>query len=395
MPAPQSVPFDDLSLDDLRRRRSAKWAKYGPDVLPAFVAEMDFPLAEPVTDVLRAAVEHGDCGYADPSSTALAEAFARFAQQRMGWTVDPDGVVPTTDVMVGVAEALRRLTEPGDGVVINPPVYPPFFSTVREVGCRVVEAPLVSDGGTVVLDLDAVERGFADGARVFLLCNPHNPTGRVFGADELTAVAELAARHDAAVVSDEIHAPLVLDGARHQPFVALGGEAARRGITLTSASKGWNVAGLKCAVMVTEPGPMREVVESVPEDARYRTGHLGVLASCAAWSEGGAWLHDVLAVLDRNRALLAELLDEHLPAVRYAAPEASYLAWLDCRDLGLGDDPAAAFLEHGKVALSPGPTFGQQGAGFARLNIATSAALLTEAVQRMAAAVPRARTAAI
>jgi cystathionine beta-lyase len=380
--------FDHLSFDDLRRRRSEKWTRYPSDVLPSAVAEMDFPLAPPVREVLHAAVELGDCGYASPDQRALAEAYAGFAHERFGWTVDPSGVTPVTDVMVGVAEILRRTTSPGAGVIINPPVYPPFFSTINEIGRQVVEAPLARSADRYELDLDAVEQGFEAGAEAYLLCNPHNPIGQVWDAAELQAVAELAERYDAVVIADEVHAPLVLPGAKHQPYVALGGPAARRGITITAASKGWNFAGLKCAVLVTETGPMRSVVEGFPTDLRDRVGHLGVLASRAAWRDGGSWLDDLLGVLDRNRRLVGELLESELPAVDYAPPAASYLAWLDCRDLGLGADPAKHFLERGRVALMSGLDFGREGAGFARLNLGTSAHLLTEAVRRLAAAVP-------
>ena len=379
--------FDDLSVDDLRRRRSEKWTRFPADVLPAAVAEMDFALAAPVRERLQSAVDLGDLGYASPDQHDLADAFVAYALERLDWQVDPAGVVPVTDVMVGVAEVLRRTTTPGAGVIVNPPVYPPFFSTIEEVGRRVVEAPLARAGGRYDLDLDAVERAFEAGARAYLLCNPHNPTGRVWSAPQLRAVAELAERYDATVLVDEVHAPLVLPGTSHQPYVALGGYAAHRGITITAASKAWNFAGLKCAVLVTEPGPMRTLVDGLPTDLRDRVGHLGILASSAAWRHGGRWLDDLHAVLDRNRRLLGGLLQAHLPEIGYAPPAASFLAWLDCRRLGLGDDPAAQFLERGRVALVPGLAFGTPGAGFARLNFGTSADILTDAVQRMAAAV--------
>ncbi|MDP9396862.1 MAG: aminotransferase class I/II-fold pyridoxal phosphate-dependent enzyme [Actinomycetota bacterium] len=385
---PDVSPFDGLTLAQLQTRRSAKWTAYPADVLPAWIAEMDFPLAPAVRAALTTAVERDDCGYVGASLPDFGQAAAAYARDRLCWELDPRRVVPVSDVMVGVAELLRRVAPPGAGVVINPPVYPPFFSVVDEVGCRVVEVPLArGDDGAYALDLAGLERAFAGGARVYLLCNPHNPTGRVFAEEELREVSRLAARHDVVVLSDEIHAPLVLPGARHVPYVGLGGEAARHGVTLLSASKGWNLAGLKAAALVTAPGPLGELVDAFPHELHYRTGHLGVLAAVAAWCDGGPWLDDVLATLDRNRGLLGTLLGQRLPQVRYRAPEASYLAWLDCRELGLGDDPAKRFLKQGRVALSSGPTFGRQGAGFARLNIATSAALLTEAVERMATAV--------
>jgi cystathionine beta-lyase len=386
MAAPVTLEsFDELSLDALRERRSAKWRTYAPDVLPAFVAEMDFPLAEPLRAALLAAIEHDDCGY--PSPGPLGDAFAAFAAARFGWEVDPERVVLTPDVVTGIEELLLVLTEPGDGVVVTPPVYGPFFSTVRATGRQVVEAPLVDRDGVWELDLDALERAFAAGAAAFLLCNPHNPTGRVFSRAELEEVARLATRHGVIVLSDEIHAPLTLGGATHVPYVTLGEEAAAHGLVLASASKAWNIAGLKCAVVVSGSEAGAELAGKLSPTLRYHAGHLGVIGSVAAFAEGGEWLDALLRHLDLNRRRLAMLLERELPAVRYAMPEAGYLAWLDCRGLGLGDDPAAAFLERGRVALSPGPHYGTGGEGFARLNIGTSGALLEEAVRRMAAAI--------
>ena len=372
-------------LADLRKRRSAKWTAYPDDVLPAWVAEMDFPLAPAVTAALEGAVQRGDAGYASPQSAGLTEAFCGFSARRSGWEVDPAGVIPVADVMGGVSELLRILTAPGDGVVINPPVYFPFFSVVRDIGRRVVEAPLGPDSA---LDVEAIERELEAGARVVLLCNPHNPTGSVPGREELIEVADAAERHGAWVISDEIHAPMTLAGAEHTPFITVPAAAAVRGFSLVSASKTFNIAGLKCASVVTADGAAREQAERIPQVARH-PGHLGTLASVAAYTDGDAWLDEVLNVLDANRNLLGELLTERLPEVGYDPPRAGYLAWLDCRGLKLGADPAEVFLLRGKVALSDGPQFGPQGEGFARLNIGTTPALVTEAVDRMARAIGR------
>jgi cysteine-S-conjugate beta-lyase len=373
--------FDDVSLETLRRRRSSKWVKYPPDVLPAWIAELDMPLAEPIRRALHEAIELGDTGYAEAG--ALPEAFADFARARLGWTVDPARVQVVPDVMVGVAEILRVATPPEAGVVINPPVYPPFFHTIEEVGRRVVEAPLARTADEWALDFDSLEAAFRAGARVYLLCSPHNPTGRVWSRADLARIAELAARYGVLVLADEIHAPLVLAGAEHTAFLALDGAD---GIVFTSASKAWNLAGLKCAVAVSGSPRTQALLARMPTEVRYRAGNLGVLAAVAAFREGGPWLDALRLHLERNRRLLADLLAERLPEVRYEPPEASYLAWLDCTALGLGDDPAKLFLERGRVALVPGHAFGRQGAGFARLNIGTSRALVTEAVRRMAAA---------
>jgi cystathionine beta-lyase len=379
MTAHLNPAFTELSLEELRQRRSAKWARYPDDVLPAWVAEMDFPLAEPVRRALTEAVERGDCGYAHPEGIGLGEAFARFAASRLGWSVDPAAVFPSSDVVSAITAVLGAVTEPGQRVVVTTPVYHPFFAAVEEVGCELAEAPL-ADGG---LDLDAIRRSLAEGARALLLCSPHNPTGSVPSREELAALAEAAAQHGAWVLADEIHAPLTLPGAAHVPFLSVSEGAANHGIAFSSASKAFNVAGLRCAQIVAASEPARQVLERLPASATH-CGHHGAIASAAAFSEGDEWLDDALAVIDHNRELLGRLLAERLPAVSWTPPQAGYLAWLDLRSLGLGPDPSEAILERGRLALSPGPQFGPQGAGFARLNLGTSPALVEEAVARIA-----------
>jgi cysteine-S-conjugate beta-lyase len=374
--------FDDMTLDRLRARRSTKWAAYPPDVLPAFIAELDVPLAEPVAAALHAAIDDGDTGYAAPGE--LSEAFAEFAAARLGWRLDPRRAFLVPDVIVGIAEALRLFTAPGDGVVINSPVYPPFYAVVREVERSIVDVPLLHDAERGwEIDLAGLERAFAAGARAYVLCSPHNPLGRVFDAATLADIAALAARHGVLVLADEVHAPLTLPGAAFTPFAPIAEAAGTTAVALHSASKAWNLAGLKCALIVASDERVRETLRRMPLEARYRSGHLGVIASVAAFREGRAWLDALVAHLDRNRRLLAELLARELPAVGYAAPQASFLAWLDCRALGLGDDPAKAFLQRGRVALTSGRDYGPAGIGHARLNMGTSAALLEEAVTRM------------
>jgi cysteine-S-conjugate beta-lyase len=374
----------DCSPDALRRRKSLKWRTHPPDVLPAFVAEMDFDLAQPIRDAVTAALAIGDCGYAHKGE--LGEAFADFAARRLRWSPDPALVFAIPDVMTGIVEVLHAVTPPGSGVVINPPVYPPFFYRLGFAGRRVVQAPLTRDhNGRYDLDPDALDSalGAAD-VGAYLLCNPHNPTGRAWSREQLATAADICQRRGAALVVDEIHAPLVLPGARHVPFLSLDHEMAERAFAFTSASKGWNIAGLKCGVAVAGSAAGAKVLEERWE--ALLAAHLGVLASVAAFTESLPWLDALLAQLHENRLTLGQLLGEHLPGVGYLPPEASFLAWLDCRDLGLGDDPAAAFLADGRVALSRGPDFGPQGNGFARLNIGTSPALIEEAVRRMAAA---------
>lgn len=378
-------PLDDITLTDLRRRRSYKWRAFPPDVLPAFVAEMDFPLAPPVVTAIVEAVMSGDCGYAWPDQE-LSAALASFERARFGWDLDPDGVVLIPDVMAGVAELLRLALNPGDGVVINTPVYPPFFSHIAEAGCRVVEAPLALSARGFELDLGALEQAFIAGSRAYLLCNPHNPTGRVFSRKDLERVAELADRHDVLVLADEVHAPLRLPGANHTPFLSLGSPATSRAISLVSASKGWNFPGLKCAQAVVASEAMRAMTRRLSGDVVFRAGHLGILASIAAYRQGGAWLDEVIRVVDRNRDLLSDLVAERLPGVRYLPPEGGYLAWLDCRSLGLAEEPAEFFLTRGRVALGSGPGFGAPGAGHVRITMATSEGILRQIVDRMSTA---------
>lgn len=377
--------WDDISLTELHARRSAKWTRYPADVLPLWVAEMDFPLADPVADTLRDMVDRGDTGYAAPWAPDLAEAFAKFADAAWGQQVDPDAVRLMPDVLTGIGVALELASRPGDGVVIDTPVYPPFLEAIERAGRRGVEVDAVLEGDRWVPDLAGAAAAYADGARVHLLCNPHNPLGTVLRRAELEAVAEQAGRRGVTVVADEVHAPLSYDTA-HVPFATIDADAARSSYTLTSASKAWNVAGLKAALLLAGPAVAKRL-DDVPEVVSFGASLLGVAAGTAAFGEGRPWLDGTLAYLDGNRRALADLLAEHLPAVRYRVPEATYLAWLDCRALGLGDDPATAFLERGRVAVSGGLDFGARGAGHVRLNFATSRPLLAEAVRRMASAV--------
>ncbi|SCL34922.1 cystathione beta-lyase [Micromonospora nigra] len=376
-------PLTELSLPQLRRRTSEKWRRYPPDVLPLFVAEMDVPLAGPVARALTDAVALGDTGYL--SGPVYAEALAGFADQRWGWRLDVAHTAIVPDVMLGIVEMLRLVTGTGDAVVVNPPVYPPFFMFVSSLDRRIVEAPLGADGR---LDPATLRRAFASataGGRraAYLLCSPHNPTGVVHTRAELTEVAALAAHYGVRVVVDEIHAPLVCPGARFVPYLTVpGGED---GLAVLSASKAWNLAGLKAALAVAGPAAAADLAR-LPEEVSHGPSHLGIIAHAAALTDGVGWLDDLLSGLDENRRLLADLLAERLPGVTYRMPQGTYLAWLDCRALGLGDDPAAVFLDRARVALVPGPAFGTGGAGHARLNFATSPELLTQALDRMATA---------
>lgn len=378
---------DSIALSDLQERQSAKYRAYGPDIIPAWVAEMDFPLAEPIAQALHAAIDLSDTGY--QSGKGLREAFSDFAQETWQWSVAPSRVTGIPDVLTGVDWAIRLLTSPGDGVVITTPVYPPFFSTIRDIAERtVVDVPLARNaGGAYSLDLDALAEAFArPDVRAFLLCSPHNPTGTVPTRGELERVAELAAEHGVAVIADEIHAPLTMPGFDHTPYLSVAGEDADA-VSLVAASKTWNLPGLKCAQLVGSERTSSVIHDRLPKEVIYGTGHLGVIASVAAYREGGPWREHVLAILDRNRGLVAELLAEHLPRAGYVPPRASYLAWIDLSAYELGPDPSAMLLREAKVALNAGPTFGAGGDGHVRLNMATSPAILTQIVSRMGEAV--------
>jgi cystathionine beta-lyase len=370
-------PLEQLSLEQLRARTSEKWRTYPSDVLPLWLAEMDVRLAPPIAAAVRAAIDAGDTGY--PSGMGYAVAVRDFARRRWGWEFDVARTAVVADVMTGVAEVLKLVTEPGDPVVVCSPVYPPFFTFTAHAGRKVLEAPLGADGR---LDLDALDATLARARRlsprpVLLISNPHNPTGVAHTRAELEAVAAAAARHQARVISDEIHAPLVLDGARFTPYLSVDDA----GFALISGSKGWNLAGLKAALLIAGPRPIAEL-RRLPEALRHGPSHVGVIAHTAAFKDGGPWLDGLLDGLVANRRLFGRLLAEQLPHVGYRQPDATYLAWLDCR--ALAEDPAGLFLDRARVAVNSGDAFGRGGSGFVRLNFATSPAILREAVRRMA-----------
>jgi cystathionine beta-lyase len=388
-------PLEELTLQRLRTRTSMKWRAHPADVLPLWVAEMDVNLAPTIADAIRAAIDNGDTGY--PAGTAFAEAVSEFASRRWEWhdlEVGRTAIVP--DVMLGVVETLRLVTDRGDTVIVNPPVYAPFYAFVSHDGRRVIEAPLATDGR---IDLDALGEAFATaraagGKVAYLLCNPHNPTGSVHTVDELGAVAQLARRFGVRVVSDEIHAPVILSGSQFTPYLTVPG--AEDAFALTSASKAWNLSGLKAALAIAGPEAGADL-RRMPEEVSHGPSHLGLIAHAEAFRTAGDWLDQLLRGLDANRTLLGDLVADHLPGVSYLRPQGTYLAWLDCRPLGLSEEapdeglavvsdlsgPARWFLDHARVLLSSGHVFGTGGAGHVRLNFATSQAILSQAVSRM------------
>ncbi len=370
------------SADRVRSTRSsAKWHTYDPDVLPLWVAEMDARPVPAVVEVVTRAMADGDTGYY-PRSTPYAASVARFAADRWGWSFDPTTAAPVADVMTGVSALLRELTDEGGPVVVSPPVYDAFPTYLASIHRRQVDAPLTPEGR---LDLAALDRTFAEvtagGVRAaYLLCSPQNPTGTVHTPAELRALAGAADRHGVRVVADEIHAPLVQPGTPFTPYAVA--DPTGRGLSVLSASKGWNLAGLKAALVV--PGAALERVP-LPEAVTHGASHLGLLAQTAALDHGREWLDRLLVEVADNARLLTDLLAEHAPDVGYVEPPATYLAWLDLRGTGLGDDPAKVLLKQGRVALGSGPRYGL--AGHARLNLAASPEVVEEAVRRIGAVV--------
>ncbi|WP_270257515.1 MalY/PatB family protein [Kocuria marina] len=376
---------DDMPA--LRRRTSAKWRTYPRDVLPMFVAEMDFPTPPAIKAALQNAIENSDTGYATPTDRGAAEAFADFAAQRWGWRPDPARITYTTDVSVVIVESLRRLMAPGDGVIITPPVYPPFFDLVVEAGGRVVEVPLLDDAASYRLDLPGIDAALRAGACGVLLCNPHNPVGLVHSREELERLSEIVAEHDGFVVSDEIHAPLTHHGTKFTPYLSVSDAAREHGVAAESGSKAFNLAGLKTAMFVVDSEPMTRWLDQLPDEVSYRTGSFGLLATREGFRDSLDWLDETITVIQDNTELLEREVAEKLPGVVVRRGRATYLAWLDMRALGWGDDPAAYALEHTEVALSNGPRFGDAGKGFARINLACAPETIVEAVDRLSRAV--------
>lgn len=381
------VDLDAVRPEARRPSRGEKWSLYPEDVLPLWVADMDFPVAEPIRRVLRFAVERSDLGYPiHPAPTDIGEITAARMQQRFGWRVEPGLVEVLCDVVQGLVVSLLQFAEPGEGAVVQTPIYPPFLGNVRATGRRLVENPLVRDAGGYRVDLDGLRSAVDAGTRLLLLCNPHNPTGRVFRRDELEGLAELALRHDLVVVTDEIHSDLVYAGARHVPFASLSPEIAARTITLTAASKAFNIAGLRCGVAIFGSEALKRRFNTLPRHVRGGVGLLGFEALRAAWRYADPWLESVLAHLSANRDFVTHFVAQELPGVRLHPPEGTYLAWLDCGPLALEPSPYEFFLQRARVALSDGPNFGSPGRGFVRINFATSRAILGEALERMAKA---------
>ena len=382
--------FSAHNLVELHTHHSEKWRAFPQDVLPLPVAEMDFPVAEPIKAILTEMVAHSDLGYLGPIPE-LGLGFKKFAAERWNWKVDEKQVRAATDVGVAVVEILRVFTKPGDSILISSPVYHNFYTWINETKLTLVDVPFERTGNEDtnpwILNWDSIESAYASGLKVHLLCSPHNPLGFIYSEQDLRKIVALAKKYDVLVISDEIHAPLTFPGETFVPILSLGADAESVALCVTAASKGWNIAGLKCAIIISQNNEMNTELAKLAPAMHYRASLLGGFATAVAFAECEVWLDTVLAQLDQNRHLIKKLLAEKLPTVRYHIPQNSYLAWLDVESLNLGENPSVTLIEKGRVAFSPGHGFGKQCDQYVRLNFATSPEIITEAIDRIARAI--------
>ena len=383
--------FEDLDLAWLQRKESIKWRRARRDVLPAWMADMDFPVAEPISEAISELVRRGDLGYPAWSNwmglSPLAEPFTQRMTELYGWQPRPDWVRNFSDLIQAIQVVLYLTTKPGDAVALHTPSYPPILKSITMMGRRVIVSQMERHSDDWSFDPGRLEQDIADaGCRTLIVVNPHNPTGHVYSHAELRDLADMAVRRDLLVISDEIFAELTYPPHRHIPLASLGPDIADRTVTLASATKAFNFAGLRCAVAHVGSARLRTALEACPPDLLGVLDVLGVEATKAAWAKGDAWLAAVLDHLRANRDLVASTLAARAPAIGYHPPQATYLAWLDCRELETATEPAAFFEEKAKVLVLPGEGFGPGGAGFARLNFATSREILTEILTRMTTA---------
>jgi cysteine-S-conjugate beta-lyase len=377
--------IDATTAETLRAKGSWKWTAPGPGGFGAAVAEMDFGAAEPILAALARLSADAAFGYLPPHlAEDLGLACAEFVQRRFGWTVDPARIYPVPDVIKALELAITHYSRPGSPVILPTPAYMPFLIVPGHLGRDIIQVPMLDSGGTFVLDLEGIDAAFAAGGDVVIFCNPYNPLGRVFTADEMKALTEVVDRRGGRVFADEVHAPLVYPGHRHIAYASTSDTAAAHTLTATSASKAWNLPGLKCAeVILTSDADVRKW-EELGMFATHGASNPGVVANIAAYREGEPWLADVMAYLDDSRRLLADLVRSHLPQVRYQPPQGTYLAWLDCSALHLAESPGALITDRAQVTVVDGPAFGEGGAGSFRFNFAAPQPLIAEMIGRIA-----------
>ena len=379
----------DLNLDRVRNRPGIKWERHGNDVLSAWVADMDVEVPDFIKEAVIERIELGGLGYGFyDEPIPVLEAFKSRMDTAFGWSIDTEDVMRVHDVIQGLEWVLHTLTPPGSEIVVQTPVYPPFYSSVEGTGRNWVANPLLENEEGWALDFDHLaEVAARDNVSALLLCHPHNPCGYVMTSADLAQIIEIAELNNLLVISDEIHCDLVYSPHKHVPTASISELAAQRTVTLTAATKTFNMAGLRMAFIHSSSRQYSPQLKEIRPRMIGGINGLGQVATAAGWEKGDAWIAELVEGLDHNRHLLAEMLSEHLPQIRYRPPQATYLSWLDCRDLGLGDNPAEVFMSRGKVALNSGLDFGVEGTGYVRLNFATSPEMLAMIVERMASAV--------
>jgi cystathionine beta-lyase len=368
---------------DRRKSDSIKWNLYDSDILPMWVADMDFAAPPPVIQALHDRVEHGVFGYAGDSVELRKVIVNRFAD-RYQWTIKPEDIIFTPGVVVGFNIAGHTVSSEGGEVLIQPPVYPPFFKTGAYAGLKIVENPLIQDeNGYYGIDFADFEQKISNNTRLFLLCNPHNPVGRVFRRDELERMTEVCLRKNVVICSDEIHGDLIFQGNTHIPLGSIDTAIAQNTITLMAPSKTFNIAGLDCSFAVIPNKDLRDRYLAAMKGITGNTNMLGITAAVAAYQNGNPWLEDLMIYLQENRDFLKATLDREMPEIRMVNPEGTYLAWLDCRHAGLTENPYDFFLKKAKIAFNNGDSFGTGGKGFVRINFGCTKAVLNEALERM------------
>jgi cystathionine beta-lyase len=384
--------FNSLTAEELRNRKTIKWNYYDEDVLPLWVAEMDYPTAPAVMEAINSGVNREEFGYpVMDHQSGLQQALAEWTKNRYGWSIRPDHVHILPDVLKGVELAIQDFTTPGSPVILPTPAYMPFPEVIRITGRDIIEVPMLFTEGQYVFDLDGIDAAFTAGAGSIILCNPYNPLGRAFTADEMRELATVVEKHHGRVISDEIHAPLVYGGRRHIPYASISDTAANHSLTIMAASKAWNLAGLKCAQLITTNEADEEHWQTISMLRTHGASTLGIEASIAAYRGGEEWLDALLLQLESNRDLLAQTINDRLPGVTMSIPEGVYMAWLDFRGLGLDEEPFDFLLREARVATNPGLPFGDNGRGFARVNFATTRPILEQALNSIVTAVNKAK----
>ena len=376
---------DATTVEDLRAIGASKWSD--PATVGAFVAEMDFGIAPVITEALHAAVDEGAFGYTPKKfSEALKKATSDRLNSHHGWNTTPENVLPIPDVLKALEITIEHFTKPDSKVIVTTPSYMPFLMIPPMMGREVIEVPLLLEDDVWKFDLDGIQKAFDDGADLFILCNPYNPIGRVFSTEELEEIAEVVDRNGGRVFSDEIWAPLVFSESKLVPYATINEVAAGHTITATSASKAFNLPGLKCAELITSNAADQAKIDELGGFAGHGTATPGMIANTVAFEKGDPWLADAVEYLQGNRDEMEKLVAEHLPGVRYIKPEGTYVAWLDFNEIGI-EDPAAFFRENAGVGLTDGKACGEVGKGCARLIMATPRPILRDIVKRMGEAI--------